>query len=92
MVAFPSSYRSGGGGRARRAAEKVEQVPGRRLVAVNGFQGRAADMLVVIQPALPQIGKGDGLEAPGAGCSGFQLSIHLSRKPAASPREAIVGP
>jgi hypothetical protein len=54
---------------------EVEQVLGRRPVATDRFQGRAAHVLMVFEPLLAQVDNADGLELQRAGQAGLQLGI-----------------
>src|SRR4051794_39899947 len=56
---------------------EFEQMLRRAAVTADGIERRAADMLVMIEPAISQRRKRNCLESQGAGGTGLQLAIDL---------------
>src|SRR5689334_3411010 len=56
---------------------EVEQMLCRAAVSSDGIERRAADMLMMCEPAVTERGKGDRLEAQRTRGTGLQLAINL---------------
>ena len=57
--------------------QEREQMFGRRPIAADRWHRRTADMLMMVQPPLPQVGERDRLEAQRRRCAHLQLAVNL---------------